>query len=129
MKIVAAIVAVVFMVALWQVVGLITPDAVAMAVGFLFGTLAGIPTALLMLADGRRQGTEHDSYWRDRQTPPPPPAPTITVQPQNTFMLPSVDLYTVLEEGGTLQMRNGIIVHTDREGMRSPVYALQRNDR
>lgn len=32
----------------------ISPDAVAMSVGMLFGVLAGIPTALLMLASGRR---------------------------------------------------------------------------
>lgn len=44
----------------WRVATVISPDAVSMAVGMLFGVLAGIPTALLMLASGRRRDREDD---------------------------------------------------------------------
>ena len=38
----------------YHVVNILSPDAVAMAIGVLFGILAGIPTMLLMLVGQRR---------------------------------------------------------------------------
>jgi hypothetical protein len=40
---------------LWQIGGKLSADAVGMAVGVLFGILAGIPTALLLVYALRRQ--------------------------------------------------------------------------
>lgn len=39
----------------WRVGGSLSSDAVSMAVGVLFGIMAGIPTALLVLASDRRR--------------------------------------------------------------------------
>lgn len=41
-----------------KVLGTLSPDAVAMAIGVLFGILAGIPTMLLMLTTERRQAPQ-----------------------------------------------------------------------
>lgn len=53
----------------WKVAGSLGSDALGMAVGVLFGILAGIPTALLMLASNNRRQPE--------TLPPPPPQVTI----------------------------------------------------
>ena len=42
-------------VASWQMMAALSSDALGMAVGLVFGMLAGIPTALLVLATGKRQ--------------------------------------------------------------------------
>lgn len=39
----------------WRIGGSLSPDALSMAVGVLFGVMAGIPAALLVLASGRRR--------------------------------------------------------------------------
>jgi len=39
----------------WRIGESLSSDAISMAVGVLFGVLAGIPTALLVLVGGRRQ--------------------------------------------------------------------------
>ena len=44
----------------WRIGGSLSSDAVSMAVGVLFGILAGIPTALLVLASGRRRDSRGD---------------------------------------------------------------------
>ena len=38
----------------YKMLGTLSPDAVAMAIGVLFGILAGVPTMLLMLVGQRR---------------------------------------------------------------------------
>jgi hypothetical protein len=43
-------------VAAWRIGERLSPDAIGMAIGVLFGILAGIPTALLVLASSRRRG-------------------------------------------------------------------------
>jgi len=43
----------------------LSPDALALAVGVLFGILAGIPITILALVSNRRTTTE-DNYWRQR---------------------------------------------------------------
>ncbi len=42
----------------WKIATVISPDAIAMAVGMLFGVLAGIPATLLVTAAGRRRDDE-----------------------------------------------------------------------
>lgn len=54
----------------WKIGDKLSADAVGMAVGVLFGMLAGIPAALLVLASNRQ---------REMQ-PPPAPQPTPTRQ-------------------------------------------------
>ena len=44
----------------WRMVTSLSIDALAMAVGVVFGVLAGVPTALLVLASSRRQGRDDD---------------------------------------------------------------------
>ena len=44
----------------WRIGGSLSSDAISMAVGVLFGILAGIPTALLVLASGRRRDSRGD---------------------------------------------------------------------
>lgn len=59
----------------------LSSDALAMAVGLLFGVFAGVPTALLVLASNRRQGLQDDDD--DEYTP---------VQPRRYRRLPGDDL-------------------------------------
>lgn len=47
----------------WRIGSLISADALAMAIGVLFGILAGIPVSLLVLA-GQRSATRPDPYAR-----------------------------------------------------------------
>lgn len=42
----------------WRIGGALSSDALSMAVGILFGVLAGVPTALLVLASDRRPSRE-----------------------------------------------------------------------
>lgn len=42
----------------WRAGGVLSTDAMSMAVGMIFGVLAGLPVALLMLAASRRGGGE-----------------------------------------------------------------------
>lgn len=42
----------------------LSADALSMAIGVLFGVLAGVPTALLMMASGSRRNDEPSDYWR-----------------------------------------------------------------
>ncbi|RIK53859.1 MAG: hypothetical protein DCC57_07720 [Chloroflexi bacterium] len=39
----------------WRIGGSLSPDALSMAVGVLFGVMAGVPAALLVMASGRRR--------------------------------------------------------------------------
>jgi len=81
----------------WRIGGLLSSDAVSMAVGVLFGVLAGVPTALLLIAGNRRQGESMNgaaNHAHGRHAPAyasPPPviimaaphmaAPAISQQP------------------------------------------------
>lgn len=43
----------------WRVGDILSPDALSMAIGVLFGVLAGIPAALLVMAGSRRRHEEN----------------------------------------------------------------------
>ena len=40
---------------MWRITGHISSDALALAIGVVFGVLAGLPTAILVLASNRRR--------------------------------------------------------------------------
>src|SRR4051812_12305501 len=42
----------------WRIGGSLSPDALSMAVGVLFGVMASVPTALLVMAGNRRRSSE-----------------------------------------------------------------------
>lgn len=50
----------------WRIGDALSPDALSMAVGVLFGVMAGVPTALLFMAGGRRHNAE-EAPTRERQ--------------------------------------------------------------
>lgn len=50
-------------VATWQIGSKLSADAIGMGVGVMFGVMAGIPTALLLLASNRRR--QGDDDWRE----------------------------------------------------------------
>jgi hypothetical protein len=58
----------------WRVGALLSPDAVSMAIGVLFGVLAGVPTALLVMAGMRRRREENgaDAGQRENRALPVP---------------------------------------------------------
>ena len=60
MKALAWVVVVAGLVGVWQLGGKLSPDALGMLTGLIFGSLAGIPAALLVL-------------YTVRTTTPPPP--------------------------------------------------------
>ena len=70
----------------WRVGGGLSSDAVSMAVGVFFGVLAGIPTALLVMAGSRRRegvGDAGSASPAGRQNLPYVPSPpVIVVTPQ-----------------------------------------------
>jgi len=68
-RIVALIlVVVVVFVSAWRVATIISPDAISMAVGMLFGVLAGIPTAMMM-KDRPPTEDEYNEFlrWRSEE--------------------------------------------------------------
>ncbi len=48
-------------VAAWRIAGQLSADAIGMAVGVLFGVMAGLPTALLVMASNRRREQEREA--------------------------------------------------------------------
>lgn len=52
----------------WRIGEALSPDALSMAVGVLFGVMAGVPTALLLMASSRRRMME-EAALRERQMP------------------------------------------------------------
>lgn len=77
-KLVALILLVILGVFVWSIASRLSADALGMAVGLSFGALAGIPTALLVLAASRRGGARHDdddeeeAQWDQRRLPAHP---------------------------------------------------------
>lgn len=79
----------------WRIGSTLSPDALSMAVGVLFGVLAGVPTALLIMASGRRQRRVEEEREERRAhasqaalahpahyyPPPQPPVIVLTGQP------------------------------------------------
>lgn len=56
-------------VAAWRIGGQLSSDALGMAVGLLFGIMAGVPTALMVMAANRRREQEQvEAVERRRQT-------------------------------------------------------------
>ncbi len=57
----------------WRVGGSLSSDAMSMAIGVLFGVLAGVPTALLLLAAERRRSSSDEArgatWGRDHNAP------------------------------------------------------------
>jgi hypothetical protein len=91
--ILVAIMAVVAVTA-WRIGTQLSSDAISMAVGVMFGVLAGVPTALLVLASSRRRGSdredEHEAFQRHGVQRgqyggyyPQPPVIVVTGAPHN----------------------------------------------
>lgn len=56
-------------IAAWRIAGQLSADALGMAVGVLFGVMAGVPTALMVMASSRRrQAEEEEATTRRRQS-------------------------------------------------------------
>ena len=64
----------------WRIGGELSPDAMGMAIGMLFGIMAGIPTALLMLAAQRRPDGHSEREQRPQRPRVEPVAPPQIVQ-------------------------------------------------
>lgn len=70
-KTVAFLIALVFVGALaWMIFSRLSSDAVSMALGVMFGVLGGVPTAILVIASGRRH--EPSRPPQQAQAPQPP---------------------------------------------------------
>ncbi len=77
----------------WRIADRLSADALGMAVGVMFGVLAGIPTALILLANSRRRN-EYEDGGRSAPstrlaqqnygygTPNQPPVIILTAHPQ-----------------------------------------------
>jgi hypothetical protein len=58
-------------IAAWRIAGQLSADALGMAVGVLFGVMAGVPTALMVMASSRRRAAEEEEATpRRRQQQP-----------------------------------------------------------
>ena len=88
-KVAVVSIIVVFGILVWSIGNRLSADAVGMAVGMTFGVLAGVPTALLVMAGGRRNADygEQDEEEREPQRlaqgaygyPPPYQPPVIVL--------------------------------------------------
>jgi len=67
--VVLVVIVVVFGVLAWTIGSRLSTDAVGMAVGMVFGVMAGVPTALLVLAGGRRRQDDPIEQDEDPRTP------------------------------------------------------------
>ena len=56
----------------WFLGNALSSDAIGLALGVIFGTMASLPGALLVLVAARRQQAQHDPYYTPRPAPPPP---------------------------------------------------------
>lgn len=63
-------------IAAWRIGGQLSSDALGMAVGLLFGIMAGVPTALLVMSANRRREQEEEAATERRRqsAAPQPPA-------------------------------------------------------
>ena len=52
-------------IAAWRIAGQLSADALGMAVGVLFGVMAGVPTALMVMASVRKRAAEEEDYGRE----------------------------------------------------------------
>jgi hypothetical protein len=63
-------------IAAWRIAGQLSADALGMAVGVLFGVMAGVPTALMVMAASRKRAVEEEEApTRRRQQQPMPQHP------------------------------------------------------
>lgn len=74
----------------WRLGDRLSPDALGMAIGIVFGVMASIPAALLVLAagrraDGYRDAGAHRRYDRTRRLPAQPPVVVVTAPPMNGY--------------------------------------------
>lgn len=68
----------------WSIADNLSPDALSMALGVLFGALAGLPAALLVLAGMRRRDAHSSTMEPAQQRPGYPSAgqpPVIVISP------------------------------------------------
>lgn len=66
----------------WRVADDISHDAVIMSIGVLFGVLAGVPAALLVVASQRRQNAETTPVQRNDYQRPQQPVIVLAGNPQ-----------------------------------------------
>lgn len=88
----------------WQITSVLSADAVGMAVGVLFGILAGIPTMLLFLASSRNRDTakpKGDVHYHYHA------APAIATNLEPVVSLPGYQAWKVLGEDAILVKRDG----------------------
>ena len=69
----------------WQLLGVLSDDALGMAVGILFGAVVSIPTALLVIAATRRPERS-----QAQQKPPEPQPPVLVMQGEIVDEVPQV---------------------------------------
>ena len=77
-NIIAITVCVIVALCVWRVASIISPDAVSMAIGFLFGILSSLPVTLLALSGNRQRADV--APVRDVQ----PPAPVVVLYSNRT---------------------------------------------
>lgn len=51
----------------WRIGDILSPDALSMAIGVLFGVMAGVPAALLVMAGSRRRDSEERRAQSQRE--------------------------------------------------------------
>jgi hypothetical protein len=66
MKILLVMISLVVLGLAWRISGMLSPDAIAMAIGLLIGVLAGLPTAALVLLARRRDDEDDDEEVYER---------------------------------------------------------------
>lgn len=111
----------------WKVASVLNSDAIAMAVGVLFGILAGIPMALLMLASRNRAestartGDTHYHYHVAASPAQLPVAPKIDRLEYEVESIPGYRAWKVADQDLIWISKNG----TDKEWTRSSTAYFQ----
>jgi hypothetical protein len=87
----------------WRIGDALSPDALSMAVGVLFGVMAGVPTALLVMAGGRRRSSDErmeESHSRRQQALPMPVHGQMNLGQMHAWGMPYAQQPPVIIVGG-----------------------------
>ncbi len=134
MKALTIVLFVIVAAAAWRVASIISPDAIGMAVGMLFGVLSGIPISLLIMASNRRGNRDPEDYEDEPPAPlAPAPVTRVSVVPATvrSVMLPErFDPFDVLlDHGGKLErLSDGTVMYTSPAGRQTRMIADNNKD-
>lgn len=100
----------------WRISTLLSPDAIAMAIGLAFGVFAGLPTAALVLLARRRDG--EDDWQPTIIDYPPPPVFSDQVTPYTQLARRAMQLPEFPDRRAEIDMLRAAADYLESEALR-----------